>query len=83
MGWPAMALGLACCWAAAVLADIVCDGGPGWLNWLVLLTCWEGFKLTWIGPVSLVTLVRTGAAVAVIRAVYRVGNRWLRRRPSR
>lgn len=32
--------------------------GPGWLNLIVLLCVWSGFKMLWLGPVSLVLLIR-------------------------
>jgi hypothetical protein len=57
-GVPAMALGVACLLIAASLAAVIRDGGPAWLNALVLLTVWNAFKFLWIGPISLVLLVR-------------------------
>jgi hypothetical protein len=57
-GVPAMALGVAYFYIAAVLANIVCDGGSGWLNMLILLACWNGFKFLWIGPVSVFLAIK-------------------------
>jgi len=57
-GVPAMALGVAYFLVAACLVAVIRDGGPAWLNALVLLSCWNGFKFLWIGPVSVVLLVR-------------------------
>jgi hypothetical protein len=57
-GVPAMALGAVYLLVAACLATVIRDGGPAWLNALVLLTVWNSFKFLWIGPVSVVLLVR-------------------------
>ena len=43
---------------AAVLVQVINDGGPAWLNVLVLLSIWNGLKMLWIGPLSLVLLAR-------------------------
>jgi hypothetical protein len=43
---------------ASTLVAVIQDGGPLWLYAGVLLACWNGFKFMWIGPVSLVLLVR-------------------------
>ena len=58
-GVPAMGLGVAYFFLAACLVAVIRDGGPTWLNVAVLWACWNGFKFLWIGPVSLVALVRT------------------------
>jgi hypothetical protein len=34
---------------AAILADWVANGGPGWLNLLVLLAVWDAFKFGILG----------------------------------
>ena len=57
-GMPAMGLGVLYFLVAAILTNVIRDGGPGWLNLLVLLTCWNGLKLVWIGPVAVVTVVK-------------------------
>ena len=57
-GVPAMALGILYFFAAACLITVIRDGGPSWLNALVLLFDWNGFKFLWIGPVSVIFLVR-------------------------
>lgn len=58
-GIPAMLLaGIYFC-AAAICTAIINDGAPGWLRPLVLLSVWNAFKFLWIGPVSLVQLVRS------------------------
>jgi hypothetical protein len=63
-GVPAMGIGILYWLAAAILTVIIRDGGPAWLNALVLLTIWNGFKFMWIGPVSVVRLVRVKLAEA-------------------
>ena len=46
-------------YAAAICTTIIYDGGPGWLHLLVLLFVWDAFKFLWIGPVSLLLLLRS------------------------
>ena len=58
-GVPATLLAVPYFYAAAICTTIINDGGPGWLYLLVLLFVWNAFKLLWIGPVSVVILVRT------------------------
>ena len=73
-GVPAMLLAGVYFYAAAICATIINQGGPGWLYLLVLLFIWNAFKMLWIGPVSLVWLVRS-------RRQERVGgNRYARTR---
>ena len=57
-GVPTMGLGVLYFLAAAILVNAIHDGGPGWLNLFVLLTCWNSLKMVWIGPISLVMLAR-------------------------
>lgn len=57
-GVPAMLLAIPYLYAASLLTVIIRDGGPGWLNLIVLVAIWSGLKLLWIGPVSLVLLAR-------------------------
>ncbi len=58
-GVPAMLLAEVYFYAAAICTTIINDGGPGWLYLLVLLSVWHAFKFLWIGPVSLVWVVRS------------------------
>jgi hypothetical protein len=44
--------------AAATSAQFIKEGGPGWQNLLVALCIWNALKFLWIGPISLVALVR-------------------------
>jgi len=43
------------------------DGGPGWLNLVVLVALWNTLKFIWIGPISVVLLIRVRIQVAVAR----------------
>ena len=57
-GAPAMLLAVPHLLAASTLTTLIADGGPGWLNLLVLLSIWNTMKLIIIGPVSLILLAR-------------------------
>lgn len=57
-GIPAMLLAIPYLYAASLLIVIIRDGGPGWLNLVVLVAMWSALKMLWIGPVSLVLLAR-------------------------
>lgn len=57
-GPAAMLLAVPLFAAAVACGEIVRDGGPGWLNLLVLLMIWDGLKFLWIGPISTVLLLR-------------------------
>lgn len=55
LGWIALAIGLAAMffYAAAICTTILNHDGPGWLNALVILFTWNGFKMLRIDPVTL------------------------------
>jgi hypothetical protein len=57
-GTPFMLLGVAYLLAAVLLTHMLNDGGPGWLNLLVLLGTWNGFKFIAFGPISAILLAR-------------------------
>ena len=57
-GVPAMLLAAPYLLAASTLTTLIADGGPGWLNLLVLLFLWNTLKFILIGPVSFVLLIR-------------------------
>lgn len=57
-GVPAMLLAVPYLLAASICTNFIADGGPGWLNLLVLLFLWNAMKLIIIGPYSLVLLIR-------------------------
>lgn len=56
-GVPAMLLAVPYLLAAAFCTGLLDDGGPGWLNLLVLLFIWNAMKFLFIGPISLIQLV--------------------------
>ncbi|WP_300343895.1 sulfate permease [Nesterenkonia sp.] len=58
-GVPAMLLAIPYLYIASLLAIIVRDGGPGWLNIFILVALWSALKMLWIGPISLLLLART------------------------
>lgn len=62
--WGVLAMLLAVVYfvTAAALAQWVADGGPGWINLLVLVCIWNALKFLVNGPVTLVRLVRVRVA---------------------
>lgn len=54
--WLLLAVSLAAMfsYAAAICTTILNHDGPGWLNALVILFTWNGFKMLRIDPVTLV-----------------------------
>lgn len=60
-GVPAMLLAVPYFFIAAVLVQIIHDGAPAWLHMLVLLSIWNGLKMLWVGPSSLLLLARLHA----------------------
>ncbi len=74
-GIPAMLLAAPYLLAAAICTTLIADGGPGWLNLLVLLCLWNTIKVIIIGPVSLILLIRAHAREAVaVRAERRAAT---------
>ncbi|CDK01599.1 conserved hypothetical protein [Microbacterium sp. C448] len=57
-GVPAMVLAIPYLYAASICAQLAEDGGPGWLHLLVMLFVWNALKFAFIGPISLVLLIR-------------------------
>lgn len=66
-GIPAMLLAVPYLLLASICANLVADGGPGWLNLLVLLFVWNALKFLTMGPVSLVLLARARCAEWSVR----------------
>lgn len=60
-GTGAMLLSIPYLYAAAICTTIIGNGGPGWLNILAVLFICNALKMLWLGPVSLILLVRTRA----------------------
>ena len=67
LGIPAMLLSAPYLLAASICTTLISEGGPGWLNLLVLLCLWNSLKLIIMGPVSLVLLIRVCVREAVAR----------------
>lgn len=51
-GIPAMLLAAPYLLAASICTNLITEGGPGWLNLLVLLFVWNAMKFLVMGPVS-------------------------------
>lgn len=66
-GIPAMLLAIPYLLAAAVCRGLIEDGGPGWLHVLVILFIWNAIKLTFMGPISLILLIRARTRAHVER----------------
>lgn len=57
-GVPAMLLAIPYLLIANVCVQLIDDGVPGWLHLVVLWSIWNMLKLLWIGPISVVLLIR-------------------------
>lgn len=57
-GVPAMLLAVPYLAVAVWCASSVADGGPGWLNLIILVAIWNAMKFIVMGPVSVLTLAR-------------------------
>jgi hypothetical protein len=60
-GVPAMLLAGPYLLIAAWCSTLIENGGPGWLHLVVLVCIWNSLKMLWIGPISLVLLVKARA----------------------
>ncbi len=58
-GIPMMLLAVPYLYAASVCAELIDNGGPGWLHLLVMLFIYNAMKFTLMGPISLTLLLRT------------------------
>jgi len=61
-GVPTMLLAVPYLLAASTFTQLITDGGPGWLNLLVLLCLWNALKFLVNGPITLVILIRARLA---------------------
>lgn len=61
-GMPAMLIAAPYLLGAWLLTVWIADGGPGWLNLLVLLFIWNALKFLVNGPIALVILIRARRA---------------------
>lgn len=57
-GIPAMLLAAPYLLIAVMCRGFIEQGGPGWLNILVIYGIYNATKIAWIGPVSLIYLTR-------------------------
>lgn len=62
LGVPAMLLAIPYLYVASLLTVLIDDGAPGWLHLLVVLCIWNAMKFAFMGPVSVVLLMRARAA---------------------
>lgn len=61
-GVPAMLLAVPYLYVASLLTVLIEDGAPGWLNVPVVLWIWNAMKFAFMGPVSVILLLRARAA---------------------
>ncbi len=61
-GMPAMLIAAPYLLGAWLLTVWIADGGPGWLNLLVLLFIWNALKFLVNGPITLILLIRARIA---------------------
>lgn len=66
-GVPAMLLVIPYLYIAATCRTLLEQGGPGWLHLIVVVCIWNALKMLWLGPVSLVLLVRARQHEAATR----------------
>lgn len=71
-GAPAMLLAAPYLLGASICTSLLADGGPGWLNLLVILFIWNAMKFLFMGPVSLIVLARRRLHEAAARKAARV-----------
>ena len=70
-GVPAMLLAIPYLFVANLCVRLIADGGAGWLHLVVLVCIWSAFKMLWIGPVSIVLLIRVRMREAAAARRYR------------
>lgn len=56
-GIPAMLLAIPYLLIANLCVQAIADNGPGWPHLVVLWSIWNGMKMLWIGPVSVILLI--------------------------
>ncbi|WP_308465205.1 sulfate permease [Rathayibacter soli] len=74
-GVPAMLLAIPYLLIVSTCASWAVDGGPGWLNVVLLWAAWNSMKFVVIGPISLILLARA-------RAIERAARRSQARRDT-
>lgn len=73
-GIPAMLLAVPYLLIASICTNTIAGGGPGWLHLVVLWAVWNSMKFIFMGPVSLVLLVRARIGEAVANSRNRTGD---------
>jgi hypothetical protein len=73
-GVPAMLLAGPYLLAASICTSLINDGGPGWLNLLVILFIWNAMKFLIMGPVGIVLLIHVRFQEAGVRRRARRGQ---------
>ncbi|MCG7433315.1 sulfate permease [Kocuria indica] len=76
-GIPAMLVAVPYLLLANLCTTLLANGGPGWLNLVVLVCVWNSFKFLIAGPVSVVLLVRARIREAIERRPSRVSSEML------
>lgn len=66
-GVPAMLVAVPYLIVAIWCADLVDQGGSGWINLIILICLWNAMKFIVIGPISVVFLLRSRDHEAVAR----------------
>ena len=66
-GVPAMLIAAPYLLGAWLLTVWIADGGPGWLNLLVLLFIWNALKFLVNGPITVIILIRARRAERRVR----------------
>lgn len=70
-GVPAMLLAVPYLYVANFITILIHDGAPAWLHLIVLLLVWDAMKFAFMGPVSLVFLLRAKATETRARRALR------------
>ncbi|ALN16600.1 sulfate permease [Brachybacterium paraconglomeratum] len=70
-GVPAMLLAIPYLYVASFLSVLIEDGAPGWLHVLVVLCIWNAMKFAFMGPVSVVLLLRARVSESQERRMLR------------
>ncbi len=66
-GCAAMLLGPVYFYGAGICVSLIDHGAPQWLAFVSALMLWNGFKMLWLGPISLVLLARNAIRAGIRR----------------
>lgn len=70
-----MLLGPAYFYGAGLCLSLIDHGAPEWLAFVSALMLWNGFKMLWLGPISLVLLARNAIRAGIRRTRERKGQK--------